>query len=167
MRRIVSGGQTGVDRAAWDVARELALPFGGWVPAGFTDERGTIPAEYHVDLAEASADPSDRTQRNVRDSDATLVICRGRPAAGTAATVRACESLGRPHLVVDLAMETPGDAAARVAAWLVEVAPATLNVAGPRASEDGEIYGLATDLLRTVLGRVSPSTCGSREGGLT
>jgi hypothetical protein len=150
--RIISGGQTGVDRAAWDVARELRLPFGGWVPGGRTDEIGRIPALYG-DLPEASVDPADRTRRNVEQSDATLVICRGRPIGGTATTVQACRALAKPHLVVDLAMESSAEAVARVAGWLADVQPAALNVAGPRASQDPGIYDLAAELLRGVLAR--------------
>ena len=70
--------------------------------------------------------------------------------------------------MIDLATESPADAVARVTAWLAAVAPSALNIAGPRASEDAEIYGLATELLRTVLSDITPdaATRDAPEGGL-
>ena len=83
---IVSGGQTGVDRAAWAAAIELGLPIGGWVPKGRLAEDGEIPARY-AGLREAeSAEPAVRTALNVRDSDATLIFSHGPLTGGSRLT---------------------------------------------------------------------------------
>ena len=84
---IVSGGQTGVDRAALDAARGLGLPYGGHVPRGRRAEDGPLADDYAGMTETASRNPAVRTARNVRDSDATLILCRGAPDGGTALTL--------------------------------------------------------------------------------
>jgi Circularly permutated YpsA SLOG family len=101
VRRIVSGGQTGVDRAALDVALELGLECGGWCPRGRRAEDGEIPARYPLRETRSAGYPV-RTERNVRDSDATLVLHEGRLGRGTALTAGCARRLGRPLLEVDL-----------------------------------------------------------------
>jgi len=145
---IVSGGQTGVDRAAWDVAIELGLPIGGWIPKGRRAEDGVIPPAY-ANLQEAdSTDPAVRTRLNVRDSDATLIISRGPLSGGSLLTMREAERLARPVLHVDLAGMTMDAAATNVREWLDSVRPARLNVAGPRASGDPGISAVAMRQMR-------------------
>ncbi|MCU0838755.1 MAG: putative molybdenum carrier protein [Rhodospirillales bacterium] len=147
VRRIVSGGQTGVDRAALDVAAALDIPTGGWVPLGRRAEDGPLPAHYP--LQETASDRyAERTRLNVRDADATLVLCRGRPTRGTALTLSFARQLGRPHLVVDLRRAPPVDV---VHAWLRRYEVRVLNVAGPRESLAGGIYAEAADYLSAVL----------------
>jgi hypothetical protein len=153
--RIVSGGQTGADRAALDAAIALGIACGGWVPLGRVAEDGQIPPQYH-DLTEApSAEPAVRTELNVRDSDATLVISRGEPAGGSALTLAAAARLRRPALHIDLAQIAMPAATRRLAGWLREVQPHTLNVAGPRASEDPVIYEMARTLLTAALAQAA------------
>ncbi len=148
--RIVSGGQTGADRAAFDAALALDMPMGGWVPRGRLDEDGTIPARY-PDLRDAdSSEPAVRTELNVRDSDATLVISHGEFMGGSALTVQLCQQLGTPVLHVDLALHSP-NGAAEVRAWLARIQPEILNVAGPRHSEDPSLYADAYALLVDAL----------------
>src|SRR3972149_6624300 len=100
--RIVSGGQTGVDRAALDVALELGLPCGGFCPRGRRAEDGVVP-QRHPLVEMGSRESPPRTARNVRDSDGTLILHRRRLSGGTALTLRLAREKGRPHLVVDLA----------------------------------------------------------------
>lgn len=158
--RVVSGGQTGVDRAALDAAAELELPHGGWCPAGGLAEDLTEPpgllARYPGLRETESADPSVRTARNVRDSDATLVLVTGgRRSPGTDLTLDCCRQQGRPHLVVDL--DEPG-ASETVREWLRRLGDEiTLNVAGPRESEAPGVYDAARALLREVLGPSRPT----------
>ena len=147
VRRIVSGGQTGVDRAALDVARELAIPCGGWCPRGRRAEDGTIPESYPLRETPSASYP-ERTAWNVRDSDGTLVITRGRPRGGTALTVSLARRAGKPALVVDLQGRAD---VTEVRAFLVEHKIRVLNVAGPRESEAPGIHDQATALLRAVL----------------
>ena len=151
--RIVSGGQTGADRAALDVALRLGLPVGGWCPAGRWAEDGPIPADYPL-LETASADPAVRTGRNVREADATLVLARGPLTGGTALTVRRATEAGRPVLVLAPVPDTV-DAAV---AWIARtVRPGgTLNVAGPRESEAPGSTAACRDWLMGVLGGVWP-----------
>ena len=144
--KIVSGGQTGVDRAALDVALELGLEAGGWVPRGRRAEYGAIPYRYPVEECESEA-YAERTRLNVRDSDATLVLTRRAPEGGTAQTIRFAENMSRPFLVVDLD-DAPAPAAGL--AWLAEVAPDILNVAGPRESSCPGIHGQAAGYLREL-----------------
>jgi len=143
----VSGGQTGVDRAALDVALRLRLACGGWCPAGRLAEDGPIDRRYPL-RETPSPEPAQRTAWNVRDSDATLVLVRGEPAGGTAFTIAEAERRRRPVLVVDL--ERPPDRD-EVRAWLRSAAAGTLNVAGPRESEAPGIHGSASGFLFHLL----------------
>jgi hypothetical protein len=152
VERIVSGGQTGVDRAALDVAEALGLDAGGWCPAGRWAEDGPIPPRYPLREAR-SRDPAQRTAWNVRDSDATLVLTCGE-SPGTSLTIARARAADRPHTVVPLR----GDDAVveEVRLWLRRVAPRTLNVAGPRESEAPGTYAAARSLLWRVLHAAAP-----------
>jgi hypothetical protein len=152
--RVVSGGQTGADRAALDAAIALGLEYGGWCPAGGWAEDLTEPpgllARYPRLHEAPSAEPSVRTWLNVRDSDATLVVrLTATPTPGTAHTLESARELGRPYLV------THGDRDA-VLAWLRELVrelgeEITLNVAGPRESLEPGVYAVTRSLLDDVL----------------
>lgn len=145
--RIVSGGQTGVDRAALDVALELGMPCGGWCPRGRLAEDGRIPMCYPL-RETPSADYRTRTEWNVRESDATLVLIWGPPSGGTQLTINLAQWLDKPLLVVDLA-EDPSPELVR--AWLEEGGFEVVNVAGPRESLSPGICRLAHAFLRAVL----------------
>jgi hypothetical protein len=153
-KKIVSGGQSGVDRAALDTALECGLPCGGWCPKGRKAEDGTIPSRYPL-----SETPSDvyaqRTEWNVRDSDGTLVLTKGRPTEGTAFTIEVAARLGKPCLVLDL---TDRPDAQPVLAWATRHAVGTLNVAGPRESRSPGLYQEAKQFLRTVLSQFEDGT---------
>jgi hypothetical protein len=148
---IVSGGQTGVDRAALDVALAVGLPVGGWVPKGRIAEDGPIPDRY-PNLREAeSADPAERTVLNVRDSDATLILSHGALTGGSRLTMETAVRLKRPVRHVDLTGKSDGSVVAEIREWLRTVDPQILNVAGPRASHDETIGARAAAVLRNVL----------------
>ena len=147
LRRIVSGGQTGVDRAALDVALALGIPCGDWCPAGRLAEDGVIDPRYPL-RETPSSDYAERTLWNVRDSDGTLILTFGVPANGTAYTFDCAASLGKPCLVIDLDQQNePAD----VRKWLEAHRIAVLNVAGPRASKVPRAYGEAYRFLRDLL----------------
>jgi len=148
--RVVSGGQTGVDRAALDAALSAGLPIGGFCPRGRLAEDGTIPERYPL-VETQSAEYPQRTEWNVRDSDATLVLTRGAPTGGTAYTLEVARQLGRPALLVDLAAQ-PDLAAARK--WCLEHAVRTLNVAGPRESGAPGIYVEARSFMEAFFSAV-------------
>jgi len=144
---IVSGGQTGVDRAALDVAALLAIPSGGWCPRGRRAEDGRIPDHYPLEETPSAGYPQ-RTEWNVRDAHATLILTRGRPRGGTALTRWLAQKLGRSCRVVDLTR--PQDEAP-IRAWLASHPIRILNVAGPRESEAPGIHDEAVAFLRRVL----------------
>lgn len=145
--RVVSGGQTGVDRAALDVALEKGLPRGGWCPKGRRAEDGALDPRYPL-IETPSEEYFQRTEWNIRDSDGTLVLTRGTPTEGTAFTVEIAQKLRRPCLVLDVA-EAPS--ASDVKAWVASHNVRVLNVAGPRESKCPGIYAQAAEFLRTVL----------------
>lgn len=148
-RRIVSGGQTGVDRAALDVALSLGIDCGGWCPRGRRAEDGPIPECYPVSET-ASPRYEDRTERNVLDSDGTLILTWGDLAGGTALTQELALRHERPVLVVDLDGEPdPGT----VREWIASRGIATLNVAGPRESGRPGIHLAAQAFLERLLAR--------------
>ena len=158
---IWSGGQAGVDRAAFDVALELGLPIAGWIPRGRAAEDGRVPERYRGLREAESPEYGVRTHRNVQDTDATLVLSWGTPSGGTKHTVVIAQRLGRPLLEIDLSALEPSQAAAGATSWLAGLVPPVgrplrLNVAGPRASQAAEAYLHAQSLLRTVLGDGMP-----------
>jgi len=144
---VVSGGQTGVDRAALDVAIALGIAHGGWCPHGRRAEDGAIPARYAL-VEHASADYAARTEANVVDTDATLILARGPLAGGTALTRDVARRLQKPFLIVDLGA-SPNPTAVRE--WLTGHAVGVLNVAGPRESQRPGIGDEARAFLRRVL----------------
>lgn len=133
LRKIVSGGQTGVDRGALDAALEAGFPCGGWCPKGRKAEDGGIPDRYPLTEL-PGADYRQRTRQNVVDSDGTLVVCLGEPSGGTLETVRFARHLGKPLLVVVGAQTVAPALARRAADFVAANSIAVLNVAGPRES---------------------------------
>ena len=147
VHKMISGGQTGVDRAALDAAIELGITCGGWCPKSRASEDGPIPDHYPL-RETPSSDPAQRTEWNVRDADATLIIARGKLTGGTALTRRLARSMDKPCLVTD---PVEANSTATIQAWLAEHQVNVLNVAGPRQSNDPEIYELAQQLLSDTL----------------
>jgi len=156
--RIISGGQTGADRAALDAALDAGLPCGGWCPKGRQAEDGRIPDRYPL---REMGSPKYRahTRQSVLDRDGTLIVVFGEPTSGTALTVRLCDQHGKPRLIVDAGMGPPEEMAESFAEWLTIQRIHTLNVAGPRASQQPDIgsyvYRLTTVLLASR--RAEPS----------
>jgi hypothetical protein len=149
--RVVSGGQSGADRAALDAALTLGLTYGGWCPAGgraedLPDPPGLLGRYPLLDETPPGSEAT-RTRWNVRDSDATLVLLLGdESSGGTRLTIEHATSLGRPCLVAE------ADDADRVSGWLGSFEePIVLNVAGPRESEAPVLYAAAYRTLTTVL----------------
>lgn len=145
--KVISGGQTGVDRAALDVALELGLPCGGWCPKGRKAEDGRIAPQYPLQET-PSVEYEQRTEWNVRDSDGTLVLTRGRPTEGTAFTIDMARRWGRPCLVIDLAAQA---GVPSVRDWAQDRGVRTLNVAGPRESKSPGVYAHARVFLHQLL----------------
>lgn len=217
--KVISGAQTGVDRAALDVALELGIPCGGWVPKGRLAEDGIVPAHYPNLMETPTSVVEMRTEWNIRDSDATLLLSHGPLEGGSLYTKVKADEMGKPWLHIDFldyrrinrrvvenrddvdtrdaavtrdevnksdgAMErddvtahnkakvrderidhdeaiardaavTRDEAISSVTEWLSKVRPRILNVAGPRASKDPEIYETAYHFLRYLLGSRFP-----------
>lgn len=148
--KIVSGGQTGADRAALDAAMALGIAHGGWAPLDRWAEDGPIAPCYQLREA-PSGDVTVRTAWNVRDSDATLILSHGRLRGGSRLTRDLARAEGKPVLHIDLERFDAEAAASKLRDWLQEVQPAVLNVAGPRASSDPRIYHKTLELLTCVL----------------
>ena len=144
--RIVSGGQSGVDRAALEVAIELAIPHGGWCPKGRRSEDGPIEPKFQLRETSSTRYP-ERTERNVADSDATLIVADLPLKGGTKLTHRLASRYQRPCLVVGL---NDPQAVQIAASWLSQHAPETLNVAGPRESSQPGIQAAAYAFLMAL-----------------
>jgi hypothetical protein len=143
---IISGGQTGVDRAALDVAIFLEIDHGGWCPKNRLAEDGTIPPQYLLQETE-SRDYAVRTEKNVLDSDGTLILYDGVLKGGTRLTVQLAQRFRRPLLMVDL---TENPDATETREWISKHGLRRLNIAGPRESTMPGITELATKFLITV-----------------
>lgn len=145
LKQIVSGGQTGVDQAALRAAKACGLSVGGWCPPGRVCESGVIPLEFALQETERERSPdapdvprSQRTEWNVRDSDATLVIRSGKAShndaateefdPGTAWTGECAARFRRPFLICDIDDLNSTD---KILKWLAATPIQTLNVAGP------------------------------------
>jgi len=147
LRKIVSGGQTGVDRAALDVGLALGLPIGGGCPQGRRAEDGVIPDRYPL-VETPEYDYEVRTFRNVEESDGTLILNRGKLDGGTALTAAHARQIGKPCLVVAL---EEGIDPVTFRAWLAEHRITVLNVAGPRESQRPGVYAAAYCCLEALL----------------
>ncbi len=151
IERIISGAQTGADRAALDAALAAGIETGGWVPKGRKAEDGVIPDRY-PNLRETPTEVYEtRTRWNVRDADATLILSHGSLTGGSKFTETIAHETGRPVLHVDLARLSRDDAIAAIRGWLAPIDGHTLNVAGPRASNDPAIYDETREIITNLL----------------
>jgi hypothetical protein len=150
---IISGGQTGADRAALDFAIERGIPHGGWCPRGRIAEDGPI-AEKYILRETPSRKYSQRTEWNIRDSDATVAFTIGAAlVGGTGLTMRLAAEFGKPafHLARDAflgeADAAVAAAAAELSRFLDEHEVSVLNVAGPRASQEPDVEKFVYEVL--------------------
>jgi hypothetical protein len=154
---IVSGGQTGVDRAALDVAIKLKIAHGGWCPYERIAEDGIIPKLYNLREASAptleeKADPDaiykKRTELNAKDSDGTLIIINADPIGGTLYTVDMLIKYNKPYLIFNLKDNPCVD---DIAKWVVENKIGKLNIAGPRESQSPGIYKISSHVIEQLV----------------
>jgi hypothetical protein len=162
IRQIISGGQTGVDRAALDVAIKLALPHGGWIPKGRITESGPLADKYNLKETESSS-YTERTEKNVMDADGTLIISRGPLAGGSEYTREMALKHDRSWLHIDLSQSAAFQAVTTINQWIMQKKIGILNVAGPRASKDPSIYREASNILESTyyLGLAESSRTGA------
>lgn len=149
--KLVSGGQTGIDRAVLDHCLDHGQACGGWCPAGRMAEDGIIPARYPV-VELPGAGYADRTAANVSDSDATVVIFFGDPKGGTLLSLELARRLEKPLLLLDLATASITGAARLMRQFILTEQPGILNISGPRRSEWEEGYDRCCSLLSHVFG---------------
>ena len=147
--KIISGGQAGVDRAALDVAIELGIPHGGWIPKERKTEDGKLPAKYRLKEMSTSS-YAKRTEQNVMDSEGTLILSRGPLAGGSELTRKTAILYDKPCLHIDLGTVNALQAVKAIHSWTVHHGIEILNIAGPRASEDPQIYDITVQTLKKV-----------------
>ncbi len=150
IHKIVSGGQTGADRAALDAAVELGRSYGGWLPKGRKTEDGPLPLRYKMQEM-TSGDYRRRTEKNVVDSDGTLIISHGALTGGSLLTLKFAEKKKRPCLHIDCELYPPDKAKPVIEQWLCQNAIRVLNVAGPRGSGDPVIYDVVKNIVSWLL----------------
>jgi hypothetical protein len=154
VRRVITGGQTGVDRAALDWAINHRIEHGGWCPRGRRAEDGPLAPRYQLQETPAD-DPAQRTAWNVRDSDATVILSLGAVlGGGSALTADVARSLGKPWLHLTPAAPHP---ARLLAGFLAAHRVAVLNVAGPRASEEPGVGAFVARVLAEAIPAANPS----------
>lgn len=147
--RIISGGQSGVDRAALDAAIASGIPHGGWCPKGRLSETGTIPTQYQLNET-PSEEYAQRTAWNIRDSDATLIFVPSLPldvTDGTVLTIEEVKKQNKPYLIINLSKHPSID---DIVDWLQDTKIKVLNVAGPRESQSPGIYKTTLQLMGTL-----------------
>ena len=151
--KIISGAQTGADRAAIDAAISIGYNYGGSIPKGRKAEGGPVDKKYDK-LTELDTDKYKvRTEKNVIDADATLIFTIGRPTGGTAVTVEFAKKHHKPYLLVDLKDRTDKEVIIQIRDWLQKNRPDVLNVAGPRESKCRGIYEMVSVILKEALRR--------------
>jgi hypothetical protein len=159
IKKVISGGQTGVDQAALDAAMELGFETGGWCPPGKVNENGKIPLEYK--LIESEVERSDRapdiprsqrTENNVRFSDATLVLIpdSSETDIGTEWTFECVRYYNKPFLVIN---PYQPDANKRIIEWISKAQPEIINIAGPSEKTSPGIYNQSYKLMIEILNR--------------
>ena len=150
VKKIISGGQTGADRAALDVAIRWNIPHGGWVPKGRIAEDGPLPERYRLDEMPTDSYAA-RTQQNVIDSDGTLIIASGKLTGGTDFTREMTLKHKKQLLGIDLSFTNHAKAASLIASWIRLRRIEVLNVAGPRTSEEPDIYQNVQHILELTI----------------
>jgi hypothetical protein len=151
VKKIISGGQTGADRAALDFAIKQNIPHGGWVPKYRAAEDGRIPDVYQLQEMPTYS-YSRRTEQNVIDSDGTVIISHGRLTGGSAFAAKMAKKHGRPWLHLDMAKLVVDKAGRRLQQWADDNRISALNVAGPRQSTDPTIYDVTIKVLEAAVG---------------
>ena len=154
--KIVSGGQTGVDQGALEACQWIDFPYGGWIPKGRLTENGPLPYTFKGMQEHPSADYLKRTEANVVDSDATVVLCHGKPTGGTLRTVKFAIKHNRPwfHIHLNRSMESE---VKEFVEWLKSDSPepCVLNVAGTRESKKPGIQKAALVWVLEILGKAN------------
>lgn len=146
---IMSGGQTGVDRAALDLAMNNNIPVSGWLPKGRMAEDGPLSLKYP--LQELPKGYMARNKQNVSDSDGTLIIYYKYPKGGTEQTIKFCIQQHKPYLLVDAVELSPKKGSSRLREFVNKFNINKLNIAGPSASSESNGYEFTYKLLEAYI----------------
>lgn len=149
---IISGGQTGADRAALDFALENKIETGGFIPRGRRAEDGKISENYPNLIETQTKNYAERTELNVQNSDATLIVSHGRLTRGSLLTKRLAAKHRKPVLHIDFAKSTPAESVKTTRKWIASMKCRKLNIAGARASTDPAIYDRTREFLAALFG---------------
>lgn len=152
LEKIISGGQTGVDRAALDAALDSGLACGGYCPKGRTAEDGAIHTKYPLQELPSKSYPK-RTLENILHADATLILYNRTLKGGTALTLRLCQQHGKPYLLVNSVEYDVLTTANNIFSFTQENKISTLNVAGPRKSQWADGYQFTYECLTELIKR--------------
>ena len=150
LTKIISGGQSGADRAALDVAITLGIPHEAWIPAGWGEENGVVSGPYNFREMPTSSIPQ-WIKHNILYSNGTLILSHGNLTGGSAAVLQSAEPRDRPILHVDLSGTAEFAAAQLIHSWFERNDIGILNVAGARAEKDPGIYDATTRALETAI----------------
>ncbi len=148
--KIVSGGQTGVDRAALDAALECGVSAGGWCPKGRIAEDGIISEKYPLRELDRSGYKA-RTKQNVLDSDGTVIVYFGAPSGGTEQTLLFCIREKKPYVLIDAELVQVEQAEKKIRDFVTQECISVLNIAGPRASKTPDAYSYTKKVLLLFL----------------
>lgn len=153
LKKIISGGQTGVDRAGLDAAIKFNIPHGGAIPRGRRTEDGVLPEFYNLTELSSASYPA-RTEKNVVDADATVIFSHGPLSNGSLLTQKKALHFKRPVLHLDLRRIDIDKAARLLAEFIRSHTVEVLNIAGPRASGDPYIYRATFSVLEVTLSAI-------------
>jgi hypothetical protein len=153
LRKIISGGQTGVDRAALDACMAAGFPCGGWCPAGRKAEDGEIPVHYPL-LELWSGNYNDRTRKNISDSDATLIIYENNLSGGTLLTCDFANDSRKPVFLFKVSPFFIEGQLEQLVGFLEANQVETLNIAGPRASQWAKAYESSFLIVSKLIDRI-------------
>ncbi|NQU84470.1 MAG: molybdenum cofactor carrier [Mariniphaga sp.] len=149
-QKIISGGQTGVDRGALDAALELQFPCGGWCPTGREAEDGIIDGKYPLQEI-SNGGYSDRTKKNVEDSDGTLILYKNKLLGGSNLTYKYAKSVNKPVHRIKIIDANYSQFLPQIINWINQNQIQILNVAGPRASEWPNGYKHSNEIILILI----------------
>jgi hypothetical protein len=152
-QKIITGGQTGVDRGALDACLEIGFPTGGWCPKNRRAEDGIIPEKY--DLQEtAQKEYKFRTEKNVRNAEGTVIISPSNLTGGTLLTKELCHKFNKPYLIIQAEKNSINNKVSKIISFLEQKKIITLNIAGPRLSEWNNSYQISKQIITSLLNRI-------------
>lgn len=161
-QKIISGGQTGVDRGALDACISLKFPCGGWCPKGRLAEDGEIPLHYPLKETQSTT-YAFRTKMNVSDSDGTLILFEKNLTGGTLLTKQFAESLGKPYYCLAYSTIETRQHIVEIIKWMKKNSIFVLNLAGPRQSEWSQAYEQGLQITKILIGHIKKSPSGESE----